>query len=164
MECGKIEYGIYRDWQYAKGSLDHNETHTRAPKVNCLENWFITSRTDLTDKKRMRATTALSLTHSRNGYALFGDSGHFHMWYDPFWSNHSLGVPLGTYTTIYPPPTNFPICDKREFKNGTVVWNAAQNTLATINFPQMRRSLATGQVGFSFDLWGIDGDIYLFYP
>lgn len=163
MECGRIEGGPqpYWTWQQAKAALDLNEIHTREPRVNCLENWFITSRTAESDMKRMRATTALSLTHSKNGYALFGDPNdllavdHLHNWYDPFWSNHSLGVPIGTYYTIQT------IADRRDFKNGSAIWNASQNTTITVTFPQTRKSLATGQIGTSFNLTGIDGDIYL---
>jgi hypothetical protein len=157
METGKIGSGIYGnpDWPAVRDALDHNETITRSPKVNCLENWFITSKTDPTDVKRMRATTCLSLTHS-NGYALFGDDVHSHMWYDPFWSNHSLGVPIGPKIAI---GIN---ADQREFKNGTAIWKGTTTSL-TVTLPHMRKSLATGQTGTTFTLTGIDGDIYLYY-
>lgn len=157
MENGKIGSGIFGhpDWPTVRDALDHNETITRSPKVNCFENWFITSKTDPTDVKRMRATTCLTLTHS-NGYALFGNDDHNHMWYS-FWSDHSLGVPIANRIPI---ATN---ADKREFKNGTAVWNGTANASVTLTFPQMRRSLATGQTGTNFILTGIDGDIYLIY-
>jgi hypothetical protein len=162
MENGKIGSGIYGhpDWQEVKTALIHNETILRSPKVNCLENWFLTSRNNETDWKRMRASTCLSLTLS-DGLTLFGDpndlpSNHLHDWYD-FWSGHSLGVPLGIAFNM---PGNY--ASRREFKNGTVVWNAAASTPVTIDFsPQMRRSLKTGAIMSQHTLWGIDGDIYL---
>jgi hypothetical protein len=161
MECGKIGSGIpgHPDWQTVKAALDWNESKTRAPRVNCLENWFITSRTAPSDLKRMRATTALSLTHS-NGLALFGDPDdlpavdHQHNWYDPFWSNHSLGVPIGNHY-------NIGIADRRDFKNGSVIWNAVENGNLQVTFNEMRKSLATGVISTTFTLTGIDGDIYL---
>lgn len=161
MECGQIEYGPYRDWQYAKDSLDWNEFFTRQPKVNCLENWYVNSRTSDSDKKRMRATTCLSLTVARDGFALFTDpnflpSNHLHDWYD-FWSQpNSLGVPIKTRVNM---PGNYAV--RREFKNGTVVWNAAPNTPITIDFTEPRKSLKTLLVSTQHTLWGIDGDIYL---
>jgi hypothetical protein len=102
------------------------------------------------------------MTHS-NGYALFDDPDelpavdHLHNWYDPFWSNHSLGVPIGSYFSI--PPGHF--ADRREFKNGTVIWNASENTALQVTFPQTRKSLATGLISTTHTLTGIDGDIYL---
>lgn len=161
MECGKIGLGSggHPSWQTAKAALDWNEARVRAPKVNCLESYFITSRTAPSDLKRMRATTALSLTHS-NGYALFGDpndlpaNDHAHNWYDPFWSNHSLGVPIGNHY-------NIGIADRRDFKNGSVIWNAVANGNITVTFPQVRKSLATGMISTTFTLTGVDGDIYL---
>lgn len=77
------------------------------------------------------------------------------MWHDPFWSNHSLGVPTGNHYNIQT------IADRRDFKNGSAIWNASPNTSITVTFPEVRKSLATGQTGTSFVLTGIDGDIYL---
>ena len=161
MEVGRPETGGgHPTWQQVKAALDHNELHTRNPKVNCLETWFVTSRTATNDMKRMRATTALSLTHSKNGYALFGDPGHFHQFYDQFWANHKLGVPLGTYTTM---SGNY--ADRREFQNGTVIWNGSLTTTLTgVTFPQTRKSLATGAVktpGQTFSVAPSDGDIFV---
>jgi hypothetical protein len=157
--------GGYPTWQQVKTALDYNEANVRNPKVNCLETWFVTSRTSVNDMKRMRATTCLSLTHS-GGYALFSDPNslpaidHLHNWYD-FWPNHNvgapnLGFPIGTYTTM---PGNY--ADRREFKNGTAIWNAATNTPITVTFPEMRKSLKTQLVSTQHTLYGIDGDIYL---
>jgi hypothetical protein len=154
MECGYIETGSpYPNWQTVKAALDYNEIQiTRAPKVNCLQDWYSTSPSDPTDIKRMRAITTLSLTHS-NGLVNFGRDQYY--WYDSFWSNHSLGVPLG----VHYPVTS--IADRRDFKNGSAIWNAAPNASITVTFPQTRKSLATGQIGTTFTLTGIDGDIYL---
>lgn len=135
----------------------------RAPKVNCLETWFVTSRTSVNDLKRMRATTCLSLTHS-NGYALFGDPNelptldHLHNWYDPFWSDHNLGVPTGNHYTISG------IADRRDFKNGSAIWNASTTTSVSVTFSETRKSLATGTIktaGQSFSVPPSDGDIFI---
>ena len=158
MESGKPGTGNgYASWQDVKVALDHNETNTRDPKVNCLETWFVTSRTDPNDLKRMRATICLSLTHSKNGYALFGDSGHFHKWYDPFWSKHNnLGVPTGNYYTV-----TGGFADRRDFQNGSAIWNASTSTNLTVTFPQTRKSLATGAIGQNFSVPPSDGDIFI---
>lgn len=165
MECGKIGagFGGYPDWQTVKAALIHNETYTRVPKVNCLENWYITSRTAASDLKRLRATTTLSLTVS-NGYALFSDPNdlpavdHLHNWYDPFWSNHSLGVPTGNNYTISG------IASRRDFKNGSAIWNASTTTSVSVTFSETRKSLATGTIktaGQSFSVPASDGDIFI---
>jgi hypothetical protein len=146
-------------WQNVKSALDWNEIYTRAPKVNCLESWYVTSRDNLNDLKRMRSLTALGLTHS-NGYVLFSDpnnlpSNHLHNWYD-FWSDHRLGIPTGTswYTVSG-------YGHRRDFQNGSAVYNQFGNPQITVYFPEMRTSLATGQTGTSFILPGGDGGIYI---
>ena len=72
----------------------------------------------------MRATTTLALTHS-DGYCLFSDPNplsspdHLHNWY-AFW-NRSLGKPVAKGTA------NSDGTMRREFENGTVVYNPMGN-------------------------------------
>jgi hypothetical protein len=141
-------------WQNVKAALDWDESHTRAPRINSLEISYINSRNDL---NLMRATTCLSLIHS-NGFALFSNPyDHSHNWYDPFWSNHTLGIPTGSRYTI---TGN---AERRDFKNGSAVLNILGNSQVTVNFyPEMRTSLATGVRATSFVLPPNDGGIYLY--
>lgn len=72
-------------WAIVRDALDWNETYARNPKVNCLLDYYSTSPDNAADLQRMRAITALALTHS-NGYVNFlGDTQY--NWYDPFWSD-----------------------------------------------------------------------------
>jgi hypothetical protein len=106
----------------------------------------------------MRATTTLVLTHS-DGYALFADPDglptpdHLHDWY-PFW-NKSLGGPAG------PGIQRTDGASQREFEYGTVVYNPIDNAPVRVTFNAPRRSAATGQIGTSFLLEPLDGDLYL---
>jgi hypothetical protein len=77
-------------------------------------------------------------------------------WYDPFWSGHNLGLPIGDHY----PASSF--ADRRDFQNGSAIWNASTGTNAvTVTFPQTRKSLATGAVGQTFNVGPSDGDIFL---
>lgn len=160
MESGTLSTSA--GWQAARAALDRNEIYTRTPRFNCLEAAFINSRNDL---NLMRAVTCLSLTHS-NGLALFDDPNslstpdHLHDWYDPFWSDHNLGVPTGTYYK-YPNPTTGP-ADRRDFKNGSAIYNEQGHAAITVTFSEMRTNLATGARGTTFKLNGNDGGIYLY--
>lgn len=151
------------EWQAAKAALDWNEIYTRGPRVNCLEDWYINSRNDL---YLMRAITCLSLTHS-NGFALFSDPNtlptqdHLHNWYVSFWSNHSLGVPTTTSWYYYPNSVTGP-AHRRDYKNGSAIWNAFGKATITVTFPEMRTSLATGVRSTTFTLPGNDGGIYIY--
>jgi hypothetical protein len=106
----------------------------------------------------MRATTALSLTCS-NGYCLFSDPNplptgdHRHNWY-PFWDSN-LGKPASPGVTM-PDGTI-----RREFENGTVIYNPMGNETVTIAFDKARTSAAGGKTLKSHELKGPDGDIYL---
>jgi hypothetical protein len=153
MECYRSKTA--EDWQRIAETLAWAETHLRAPRIDCLETWYHTSRQDL---DLMRATTALSLTTS-NGYCLFSDPNplptpdHLHDWY-PFWDK-SLGVPSA-------PGAKFPDGTiRRVFTQGTVVYNPLGNALCTLTFPEERRSLATGLTSRTHTLHAPDGDIFL---
>jgi hypothetical protein len=142
-----------RNWKRVREAMLWFEENLQEPQINCLEVWG-----DRTDLRRMRATTALSLTHS-NGYVLFADPNplntpdHLHDWYD-FWD-----VDLGTATGelierqdgVY----------SREFENGTVVYNPEGNQTVTIEFKNERTRLSDGSIGMTFEVQDIDGDVFL---
>ncbi|MHB0958267.1 MAG: putative glycoside hydrolase [Pirellulaceae bacterium] len=153
MECYKSQTA--KDWQEIADTLAWAEAHLREPRVNCLETWFHKSRDDL---NLMRATTTLALTHS-DGYCLFSDPNplptpdHLHNWYK-FW-NKSLGKPVAKGKAAADGSV------RREFENGTVVYNPMGNKAVSVMFPEERRSAATGKVARSYDLESPDGDIFL---
>jgi hypothetical protein len=158
MENGRVGTGGGNpSWATVRDALDHNEMNARNPKVNCLLDYFSTSPDNPTDLQRMRAITALGLTHS-NGYVNFrGDNAYY--WYDPFWSGHSLGVPITMTGQLWYPVSTYG--HRRDFKNGSAVWNNSGNQI-TVTFSEPRTSLATGQRATSFVLAGNDGGIYLY--
>jgi hypothetical protein len=153
MECYRSKSP--KDWQRIATTLKWAEVNLRPPHVNCLETWFHNSRDDL---NLMRATTTLSLTCS-NGYCLFSDPNplptgdHRHNWY-PFWDK-SLGKPTSEGVTM-PDGTI-----RRQFTNGTVVYNPMGNKTVTIAFDQIRTSASTGKTSKTHTLKSLDGDIYL---
>ncbi|MHC4431610.1 MAG: alpha-amylase family protein [Planctomycetota bacterium] len=153
MECYRSR--TPEDWQRIADTLRWAETNLQEPRVNCLETWYHKSRDDL---NLMRATTALSLTCS-NGYCLFSDPNplpspdHRHNWY-PFWDTR-LGKPGGPGVTM-PDGTI-----RRDFDNGTVIYNPMGNKTVTITFDQPKTSAATGKTSKTHTLKSPDGDIYL---
>jgi len=153
MECYKSKTA--KDWQEIADTLAWAEAHLREPRVNCLETWYHQSRDDL---NLMRATTTLALTHS-DGYCLFSDPNplptpdHLHNWYK-FWSR-SLGKPEAKGKVAGDGTV------RREFQNGTVVYNPMGNKAVSVTFPEERRSVATGKIARSHDLGSADGDIFL---
>jgi hypothetical protein len=155
MENGRVGTGAPQpSWAIVRDALDWNETYARNPKVNCLLDYYSTSPDNAADLQRMRAITALALTHS-NGYVNFRGDTQYN-WYDPFWSDHNLGRPLGSRYTI---PGN---AERRDFKNGSAVYNEVGHTAITISFPEWRRDRATNNWGYSFTLQPGDGGIYTF--
>jgi hypothetical protein len=158
MESGSLTTSA--QWENVKSAVNWNEYYTRTPRVNCLETSYVNSRNDL---NLMRATTCLGLTHS-NGCVLFADPNslptldHLHNWY-PFWSDHSLGVPIVTTGQLWYPVSTYG--DRRDFQNGSAVYNQQGNPTITVTFPEMRTSLATGVRSTSFTLPGNDGGIYI---
>ena len=91
------------------------EQNLREPHINGYEGWGIpTQPPDSPDNLRwMRATTALSLTHS-DGYVVYTDGiSHNHFWYD-FW-DADLGRPIGEKGQLYQEVEGLYI---REFTNG----------------------------------------------
>ena len=153
MECYKSQTA--QDWKQIADTLAWAEENLRPPRVNCLETWFHKSREDL---DLMRATTTLALTHS-DGYCLFSDPNplpkpdHLHNWY-PFW-NKRLGRPTAKGQKLSDGT------HRREFEQGTVVYNPMGNQPVRVTFAQPQISLATGKTGLVHRLGSPDGDIYL---
>lgn len=153
MECYRS--GSPRDWRRIARTLSWAEARLRPPRINCLETWYHKSRRDL---NLMRATTALALTHS-DGYCLFSDPNplptpdHLHDWY-PFWDAR-LGRPVAAGRTGPDKAT------RRDFQNGSVVYNPMGNKPVTVTFPDERISRASGKRGRVHVLAPADGDIYL---
>ncbi|MHC4566923.1 MAG: hypothetical protein ACYTE3_14350, partial [Planctomycetota bacterium] len=153
MECYRSK--TPKDWMRIAETLKWAEVNLREPRANCLETWYHNSRDDL---NLMRATTTLSLTCS-NGYCLFSDPNplptgdHRHNWY-PFW-DANLGKSTAPGVTM-PDGTI-----RRQFENGTAVYNPMDNKTVTITFDQARTSAATGKTSESHTLKSLDGDIYL---
>jgi len=153
MECYRSKTPA--DWQRIAATLQWAEKNLRSPRVNCLETWYHNSRDDL---DLMRATTALSLTCS-DGYCLFSDPNplptgdHRHNWY-PFW-DAKLGKPAAAGVTRSDGTI------RRDFENGTAIYNPMGNGTVTITFDQPRISAASGESSKSHTLKSPDGDIYL---
>ncbi len=153
MECYRSKTPA--EWQRIAATLKWAEKNLRPPRVNCLETWYHNSRDDL---NLMRAVTTLSLTCS-DGYCLFSDPNplpspdHRHNWY-PFWDT-KLGKPLSAGTSSHDGTV------RREFENGTVVYNPMGNKTVTVTFDDIRTSISSGQTAKSHALKNCDGDIYL---
>ena len=133
------------------------ETHTRQPRVNCLEGFTIpTEAPDSPNNRRwMRTVTTLSLTHS-DGYVLFNHStapGHF--WYD-FW-DADLGRPVGEKGQLYQETEGLYI---REFTNGWAVYNHSGSE-QQITLPELAVGVASRLEGTTHTLPDIDGEMYL---
>jgi hypothetical protein len=161
-------------WRQIEQTLLWAEAHCRPPVLNCLETWYHTSRRDL---HLMRATTALSLTHS-DGYCLFSDPNplptpdHLHDWY-PFWDRR-LGAalsPAGAFrcrgVVMYeswnigtPMPDEKNRAAARAFEGGIVIYNPMDNPALVIDFETDRRSVATGIMGRRHWMGPCDGDIF----
>lgn len=153
MECYRSKTA--EEWQRIANTLAWAESHLRAPRINCLETWYHTSRND---EPLMRATTTLALVLS-DGYCLFSDPNplptpdHQHDWY-PFWER-CLGKARA-------PGYSRP--DKtlaREFEYGTAIYNPMGNQPVTIIFDEPRQSRATGKRASCHTLNPCDGDLFL---
>ncbi len=146
------------EWAEIGDTLLWAETNLRHPRVNALETFYVSSRDDL---NRMRATTALALTHS-NGYVLFSDPNslpepdHLHNWY-AFWDQKTLGKPIGAM--IKRSDGAF----QREFDGGTVIYNPLYQAIR-VAFTETRTSAATGESATTFSLNAMDGDLYIMSP
>lgn len=139
-------------WKTIQDAVDFNERNVRQPAMNCLE-----IAGPRNDERTMRATTCLALT--RGGYALFADShplyasDHAHGWH-PFWEK-SLGNPIGSTMTAGN------MGSRREFANGTAVYNPMGGQMVLLTFSEPRTSVATGVRSTTHSLPPGDGGIYL---
>ena len=153
MECTRSHTG--RDWERIAATLSWAEANLSQPHINCLETWFHKSRQDL---HLMRATTALSLTHS-DGYCLFSDPNplptpdHLHDWY-AFWDK-GLGKPKA------PGRKRDDGISAREFDRGFALYNPMGNHDVVVEFAEPLTSRATGQRAKAHRLPACDGDILL---
>jgi hypothetical protein len=143
------------EWAKISETLSWAEQNLRTPRINCLETWFHDSRQDLA---LMRATTTMSLTHS-DGFCLFSDPNdlpapdHLHSWY-PFW-NKSLGRPVS-------PGAKQPDGTwRREYENGTAIYNPMGGKTVVVSCGEVCESLATGKTRVTHEVPAGDGDILL---
>ncbi|MEM6631617.1 MAG: hypothetical protein AAF694_18190 [Bacteroidota bacterium] len=141
-----------RKWDTIREALLWFEEHLQEPQINCLEVWG--ARKDL---QRMRATSALALTHS-DGYVLYGDPNplktpdHLHDWYD-FWEV-DLGRPTGELEQL--PNQAY----RRSYDHGWVYYNHYGNGAVEVKFEQEMRRISDGQVATSFRMEDRDGEIF----
>ncbi len=134
--------------------LEHN---LRPPRINGFEGWGVpTQPPDSPDNLRwMRATTALSLTHS-DGYVVYTDGiSHNHFWYD-FW-DADLGRPVGEKRQLYQEIDGLYM---REFTNGWAVYNHSGSP-QVITLPEEAQGVASGLSNTEHALANLDGEMYL---
>jgi hypothetical protein len=141
-------------WESSRQALLYFEANFAKPQVNCLESWG-----DRKDLRRMRAVTALALTHS-DGYVLYADPNplmtpdHLHDWY-PFW-DAKLGKPDGKCLARQDGAY------QREFERGTVIYNPLDNRKPVrVKFASSRTRVADGTKGTEFSVESYDGEIFL---
>jgi hypothetical protein len=151
---------FFNDWKTAAANLLWAQTHLRPPVITALEGWY--DRNDTLGRGNyalMREVTTLSLTHS-DGYVLFGDPDplptpdHQHDWY-AFWDK-SLGRPIGPLAQSGPSGSF-----KREYANGTVIFNPPSNGIVSVHFAAEHTSAATGKRAQDYQINPGDGDIFL---
>jgi hypothetical protein len=138
------------DWNRLAATVEFGQQNLKPPRLICLETW---NHAPEEPESLMRATTTISLTLS-DGCCLFSlDSQHRHNWHD-FW-NKSLGKPTakGTHESDGS-------C-RREFDNGTVVYNPMGNRPVTVKFAAPHQRLSIKETGQSFIVPPEDGDIFL---
>ena len=139
-------------------SLKWLDTNLRKPHINGLEGWSIP--TELPDspmnRRWMRATTTLSLTHS-NGYVVFTEPEKWtHHWYD-FW-DADLGRPVGPKAALYDEDISGLYI--REFTNGWAVYNHSGDA-QVITLSEEVQGVASGLTGTEHALPNLDGEMYL---
>jgi len=173
MECYKPKYDRGYDARRVTriaATLAWAEKHLKKPRINCLEGWRVVTNyaggrdvrikeRDSTENRRwMRLFTTLGLTHS-DGYVLFGDDNaqpvgdHLHNWYT-FW-DADLGRPLS------PGKQQDDGSFRREFTNGTAVYNPPGNAQVTVVFDKPRKSAATTAAARRHTVAPGDGDLFL---
>ena len=141
-----------------RDSLQWLEENLREPRINALQGGSNTNEPpdSPTNLRWMRATTAMSLTHS-DGYVLFGiGSADAHYWYD-FW-DADLGRPVGAKAQLYDEDT--PGLYIREFTNGWAVYNHSGEA-QVITLPEEAQGVASKLMGAEHTLPNLDGEMYL---
>ena len=147
----------YEGLTQIENALTWAEENLRAPQINALEGWGITSELpdSPTNLRWMRVFTTMSLTHS-DGYVLYTDGiQHSHYWYD-FW-DADLGRPVGEKGVQYENREGLFI---REFTNGWAVYNRSGET-QQIRLSEEAIGVESGERGKIHQLFDLDGEIYL---
>ena len=142
----------------AENSLQWLENNLRLPQINALEgNSLLTEAPDsLNNRRRMRAVTTLSLTHS-NGYSVFViGNGDDHYWYN-FW-DADLGRPVSPKSQLY--DEDISGLYMREFTNGWAVSNHSGKS-QEITLPELVTGVASRLEGTTHTLPNLDGEMYL---
>jgi hypothetical protein len=147
----------FAGWRVAASDFDWGRAHLHQPAFTLLEGWP-TDEQGRAELSRMREVTTLALTLS-NGYALYADHNHgpvdhAHDWYR-FW-DAKLGRPKEP-----PRKADGDGPFRREFEQGTAVFNPPEHGPAKFNFSDERISAATGERGHEFIVAPADGDMFL---
>ena len=138
-------------------SLEWLENNLREPRLVMLQGGTDPSEPPDSpyNRRLMRATTTMSLTHS-DGYTQFGiDSSDDKFWYD-FW-DADLGRPVGPKSQFYKNVEGLYI---REFDNGWAVYNQSGEA-QVVTLPEEVQSVVSGLVSAEHAVLNIDGDIFL---
>ena len=162
MEVGRDHANGYTHdgLKYIESALIWNEENLKAPQVNCLEGWGITTEPpDSPNNRRfMRLFTTMSLTCS-DGYVLYNmNNHHAHIWYD-FW-DADLGRPVGPKSRPY---QNIEGTFIREFTNGWAVYNRSGQP-QTISLPEAATPFSDrgdNAASMTHLLPDLDGEMYL---
>ena len=137
-------------WSRFAEFCDWTRDHIRKPGFTILEAYASHERTRLYE---MRMATTLALVFG-DGFVTFTDSTG-HDWYD-FWAPN-LGRPI---SAAYRKDGAY----RREFENGTAVFNPPTNSSVTLDFPQIHTSMGKSLSAHRFSVQAGDGEIALSKP
>jgi hypothetical protein len=149
------------EWEAIRSVVSKSQQNLREPKLITLEAWgHINYEINyLKELSKMRATMTLMMTQS-DGYSIYYPDNspifndHWHPWYDFYEIN--VGAPLapGTLETDG--------TWRREFKNGTAIYNPATNGKeVTVVFTGNMVRKSNGVKGNTFTIPFYDGDIFI---
>jgi hypothetical protein len=167
MNSGFMESSVFQDHTgeilearltRVENSLRWLEGNLREPTINAFQGGSDPNESPDSPKNRryMRATTTLSLTHS-DGYVVFSIDNHDHKyWYD-FW-DADLGRPIGPKSQLY--DEDIPGLYIREFTNGWAVYNHSGSE-QQITLPELAVAVASRLEETTHTLPDIDGEMYL---
>ncbi len=147
----------YEGLTQIENTLTWAEENLRAPQINALEGWGITSEPpDSPGNLRwMRLFTTMGLTHS-DGYVLYNDGHGQNTIGTDFW-DADLGRPVGEKRGQYENRDGLFI---REFTNGWAVYNRSGET-QQIQLSEEATGVESGEHGKIHHLPDLDGEIYL---